>query len=117
MEGATFLEPPQADPSFLWQLFASALFLIALLELFLLASYEANFVLLSRTSLEKLAENGVARASAMLKIYEPRHRLRLMARLGEALGVITCALALLYIVSPLYASYGLPISYGLFRPF
>lgn len=117
MEGATFLEPPQADPSFLWQLFASALFLIALLELFLLASYEATFVLLSRTSLEKLAENGVARASAMLKIYEPRHRLRLMARLGEALGVITCALSLLYIVSPLYASYGLPVSYGFVTAF
>jgi len=111
------LEPPQADPTTLWQLFASVIFLIALVELFLLASYEATFVLLSRSSLEKLVENGVARASAMLKIYEPRHRLRLMARLGEALGVITCALSLLYIVHPIYASYGLPNYYGFITAF
>ncbi len=117
MKGVTFLEPPQADLSFLWQLFASSVFFAALLELFLLASYEATFVLLSRSSLEKLNENGVARASLMLRIYEPRHRLRLMARLGEALGVITCALSLLYIVRPLYVSYGLPNSYGFITAF
>ncbi|MFT5089299.1 MAG: putative hemolysin [Candidatus Latescibacterota bacterium] len=117
MKGAPFLEPPQADPTSLWQLFASVIFLIALVELFLLASYEATFVLLSRSSLEKLVENGVERASAMLKIYEPRHRLRLMARLGEALGVITCALSLLYIVGPIYTSYGLPNYYGFITAF
>ena len=106
------MEPPQADPSQLWQLVASAVFLLALLELFLLASYEATFILLSRSSLEKLVENGVPRARAMLKIYEPRHRLRLMARLGEAFGVISCSLSLLYLVHPLYAANGLSPSYS-----
>ncbi len=111
------MEPPQADPLQFWQLIASAVFLLALLELFLLASYESTFILLSRSSLEKLVENGVPRARAMLKIYEPRHRLRLMARLGEAFGVISCSLSLLYIVHPLYAANGLPPSYSLATSF
>ncbi len=111
------MEPPQADPSQWWQLAASLVFILALVELFLLASYEATFILLSRSSLERLAEGGTPRAQAMLRIYEPRHRLRLMARLGEALGVISCALSLLYLVRPLYASYGLPGYYGLITSF
>jgi len=111
------LEPPHVDPSLLWQLCASGLFFMALLELFLMASYEATFILLSRASLEKLVENGIHRARAMLGIYESRHRLRLMSRLGEALGVITGALSLLYIVRPLYASYALPEYYSIATAF
>ena len=56
--------------------------------LFLVASYEATFSVLSRSTLERLQENGISRARLMVRIYEPRHRLRLMARSGEALGVI-----------------------------
>jgi len=107
------LEPP----SYIWQLIATFLFLLSLLKLFLLSSYEATFLLLSRASLEKLTENGVTRATAMLSIYEPRHRLRLMARLGEALGFTICALTLFSIVQPLYTSNGLPDYYGILTAF
>jgi len=111
------LEPPQADPSQWWHLAASIVFILSLVELFLLASYEATFTLLSRSSLEKLVENSVPRARSMLGIYEPRHRLRLMARIGEALGVISCALSLLYLVRPLYISHGFPGYYSLITAF
>tara|TARA_Y100001978_G_scaffold83776_1_gene75163 strand:+ start:6827 stop:8188 length:1362 start_codon:yes stop_codon:yes gene_type:complete len=111
------LEPPQSDPSQWWQLAASIVFILSLVELFLLASYEATFTLLSRSSLEKLVENNVNRARSMLSIYEPRHRLQLMARIGEALGVISCTLSLLYLVRPLYISHGLPGYYSLITSF
>ena len=111
------MEPPQSDPSQWWHLAASIIFILSLVELFLLASYEATFTLLSRSSLEKLVENNVNRARSMLSIYETRHRLRLMARTGEALGVISCALSLLYLVRPLYLSHGLPGYYSLITSF
>ena len=111
------MEPPQSDPSQWWHLAASIVFILSLVELFLLASYEATFTLLSRSSLEKLVENNVNRAQSMLSIYEPRHRLRLMTRIGEALGVISCALSLLYLVRPLYLSHGLPGYYSLITSF
>ena len=111
------MEPPQSDPSQWWHLAASVVFILSLVELFLLASYEATFTLLSRSSLEKLVENNVNRARSMLGIYEPRHRLQLMARIGEALGVISCTLSLLYLVRPLYISHGLPGYYSLITSF
>ena len=111
------MEPPQSDPSQWWHLAASIIFILSLVELFLLASYEATFTFLSRSSLEKLVENNVNRARSMLSIYETRHRLRLMARTGEALGVISCALSLLYLVRPLYLSHGLPGYYSLITSF
>lgn len=104
-------------PSYIWQLIACVLFLISLLKLFLLSSYEATFLLLSRSSLEKLTENGVTRATAMLSIYEPRHRLRMMARLGEGIGFTLCSLTLFSIVQPLYAARGLPDYYGILTAF
>ena len=61
---------------------------ISLVWLFLVASYETTFAILSKSVLEKMAESSVSHARAMLRIYEPRLRLRLMTRLGEAIGVI-----------------------------
>ena len=78
------LEPPQ---------FAElALTILSSAALFILASYEATFSVLSRSYLERLREANVPRAELMWKIHEPRHRLHLMARLGH--GFCTAALAL-----------------------
>ena len=72
--------------------------LIASLALFVLASYEATFTILSRSALERMQENAVPRASRMLGIYEPRHRLHLMYRTGQALGAIVVTLSLYLVV-------------------
>ncbi len=82
------MEPPQV--------IALGIFILSVLELFLVASYEATFAVLSRSNLEKMQGNGTERAHLMVRIYESRHRLRLMARAGEALGVITLTLALFF---------------------
>jgi CBS domain containing-hemolysin-like protein len=82
------LEPP---------LFASLLIaLLSLAALVLLSSYEATFGVLSRSTLEKMHENQVRRAGLMLRLYEPRHRLFLLARLGQALSTIGLSAALLW---------------------
>ncbi len=62
--------------------------LLAAVFVFLVSSYEATFAVLSRSALEKMNEAGIKHAALMLKIYEPRHRLRLLARIGEALGIV-----------------------------
>lgn len=81
------MEPP---------LFASLLVaLVSLAGLLLLASYEATFAVLSRSALEKMQENQVRHAGLMLRIYEPRHRLFLLARLGQALGTLALGASLL----------------------
>lgn len=64
------------------------------LALFLIPSYEATFAVLTRSALEKMQENGVPRAGVMLRIYQPRHRLYLLARLGQALGGVALTLSL-----------------------
>ena len=64
------LEPPQLAELLLTVLSAAALFI--------LASYEATFSVLSRSYLERIREASVARAALMWKIHEPRHRLQLM---------------------------------------
>ncbi len=79
------------EPPLLVSLVTAALALIALL---LLSSYEATFAVLSRSALEKMQENQVRRAGLMLRIYEPRHRLFLLARLGQAFATIFLALGL-----------------------
>jgi putative hemolysin len=61
--------------------------------LVLTASYEATFLVLPRSTLEKLVESRVRNAAPMLRVYEPRHRLRLMGHLGVCLGVIGLTLA------------------------
>ena len=93
-----FLEPPQ-----LAQL---AIFIIASLFEFVLASYEATFIYLSRSSLERLRDAGVSRADLMLNIHEPRHRLHSMARMGQTLGAVIVTLSALsfikaFLLSPL----------------
>ena len=80
---------------------------ISLVWLFLVASYETTFAILSKSVLEKMAESGVSHARAMLRIYEPRLRLRLMTRLGEAIGVTVLALALFFLVETLLLPYAL----------
>lgn len=79
------------EPPLLASLLVAVLALVALL---LLSSYEATFAVLSRSALEKMRENQVRRAGLMLRIYEPRHRLFLLARLGQALATIALTLAL-----------------------
>ena len=98
------MEPPQL----------TAIFFTALstLVLFLFASYEATFTVLSRSSLERLAENDVTRARIMLRIYEPRHRLRLLARQGASLGVIGLTLSLFFFFRSILNGYQLPESYS-----
>jgi CBS domain containing-hemolysin-like protein len=68
--------------------------LAAVFELFLVASYEATFTIVSRSVLERLAEDGTPRAHWMVRVYEPRHRVRLMGRVGAAMGIMGLALAL-----------------------
>ena len=58
--------------------------LVSSLALFLIASYEATFSVMSRSYLERLRDNGVPRAAWMLRIHAPRHRLHLMAQSAGA---------------------------------
>ena len=99
------MEPPQFA--------AISVFILSILGLSLMAAYEATFTVLSRSSLEKLDENGVARIRPMLRIYEPRHRLRLMARLGAALGTIGLSLSLFFITRSIFRGYQLPEQYSI----
>lgn len=99
------MEPPQVDLSSVAS--AALVGAISLGWLFLVASYEATFAILSKSVLEKMAENGVSHARTMLRIYEPRLRLRLMTRLGETIGVTVLALALFFLVQALLVPYAL----------
>lgn len=99
------MEPPQVDLSSVAS--AALVGAISLGWLFLVASYEATFAILSKSVLEKMAENGVSHARTMLRIYEPRLRLRLMTRLGETIGVTVLTLALFFLVQALLAPYAL----------
>lgn len=99
------MEPPQVDLSSVAS--AALVGAISLGWLFLVASYEATFAVLSKSVLEKMAENGVSHARTMLRIYEPRLRLRLMTRLGETIGVTVLALALFFLVQALLVPYAL----------
>ena len=101
------MEPPQVDLSSV--AYAALVGAISLVWLFLVASYETTFAILSKSVLEKMAESGVSHARAMLRIYEPRLRLRLMARLGEAIGITILALALFFLAQALLLPYALPI--------
>ena len=99
------MEPPQVDVSSV--AYAALVGAISLVWLFLVASYEATFAILSKSGLEKMAENGVSHVRTMLRIYEPRLRLRLMTRLGETIGVTVLALALFFLVEALLLPYAL----------
>ena len=85
------LEPPQLAELLLTVLSSAALFI--------LASYEATFSVLSRSYLERMKEASLARAALMWKIYEPRHRLQLMARLGQGFFSSALALSLFFFLS------------------
>ena len=100
------MEPPQVDLTQV--IFAALAGTISLASLFLVASYEATFTILSKSALEKLAELGLARAQAMLRIYEPHQRLRLMVRLGESIGTTALTLTLYFLLGALAAPYALP---------
>lgn len=92
-----FLEPPQ--------LIASICALVSAAALLLAASYEATFAVLSRSTLEKLAENGTLHGSLMLRVYEPRQRLRLMTRIGTAAGIVGLSLSAMHLVDALFQPY------------
>lgn len=98
------MEPPQVDLSLV--AYAALVGTISLVWLFVVASYETTFAISSKSVLEKMAESGASHTQAMLRIYEPRLRLRLMARLGEAIGIIVLALSLFFLAQALtLASY------------
>ena len=69
-----------------------ALTILSSAALFVLASYEATFGVLPRSTLERMRDTGVPRAALMLSVHEPRHRLLLISRLGQ--GFCTAALTL-----------------------
>ncbi|MEW6753498.1 MAG: hemolysin family protein [Candidatus Latescibacterota bacterium] len=77
--------------------------LASLVGLFVSASYEATFAVLSRSALERLVESGARRARALLRVYEPRHRLRLLARLGAAVGMVGLSFSLYSLARSLQA--------------
>jgi CBS domain containing-hemolysin-like protein len=103
------LEPPQ--------LFELLLTLLSSAALFILASYEATFSVLSRSNLERMKETGTPRALLMWQIYEPRHRLHLMARLGQGFCAAALALALFFLlrayVDARYATLGVTAAVSL----
>ena len=100
------MEPPHVDLSS--AAYAVLVGAISLLWLFLVASYETTFAILSKSVLEKMAESGVSHARPMLRIYEPRLRLRLMIRLGETIGVTGLAFSLFFLADALLLPYALP---------
>ena len=104
------MEPPQVD--LIQIIYAALAGTLSLTWLFLVASYEATFTIISKSSLEKLAEGGLARVRTMLRIYEPHQRLRPMVRLGESIGTTTLALALYVLLGALAAPYALPAAYA-----
>ena len=69
--------------------------IVATLAVFILASYEATFTALPRSTLEKMVEAQVPRAHLMLRIHEPRHRLHLMGRMGQSLGAVAASITFL----------------------
>ena len=100
------MEPPPVDLSS--AAYAALVSAISLLWLFLVASYETTFAILSKSVLEKMAESGVSHARTMLRIYESRLRLRLMTRLGETIGGTVLAFSLFFFANALLLPYALP---------
>ena len=90
------MEPPQIAELFIC--------LVSSIGLFVLASYEATFAVLSRSALERMHENGIIHADRMLEIHEPRHRLHLMHRTGQSLGAIVVTLSVYFLVRTYLAS-------------
>ena len=90
------MEPPS--------LILIAIFIVASVFEFALASYAATFTFLSRSSLERLRDSNVTRAEPMLSIHEPRHRLHSMARIGHVLGAVVMTLSFIFLIQPLLLS-------------
>ncbi len=84
------MEPPQIAEL--------ALTILSSAALFVLASYEATFGVLSRSSLEKMRDAGVPRAPLMLRVHEPRHRLLLISRLGQGFCAAVLTLSLYFLL-------------------
>ena len=84
------MEPPQVAELVLTILSCAALFV--------LASYEATFGVLPRSSLERMREARVPRAALMLRVHEPRHRLLLISRLGQGFCAAALTLSLYFLL-------------------
>ena len=86
------MEPPQ---------FAElALIILSSAALYVLASYEATFGVLPRSSLERMRDNGMPRAALLLGVHEPRHRLLLISRLGQGFCAAVLTLSLYLLLRP-----------------
>ena len=75
-----------------------ALTILSSAALFVLASYEATFGVLPRSSLERMRDAGVPRAELMLRVHEPRHRLLLISRLGQGFCAAALTLSLFFLL-------------------
>ena len=75
-----------------------ALTILSSAALFVLASYEATFGVLPRSSLERMRDAGVPRADLMLRVHEPRHRLLLISRLGQGFCAAALTLSLFFLL-------------------
>jgi putative hemolysin len=88
------LEPPQAA--------ALATVILTSSALFVLASYEATYAVLSRSFLERMQENNVPRANILLRVYAPRHHLLLMTRIGLLLATVFLTLGFFHLLHPFF---------------
>ena len=72
----------------------------------LLSRIEATFLLSSRSTLEKLADERVKGAVRMLKVYRPRERLRPMILIGKHVASVAATIFLVMLAVDLVVPYG-----------
>ena len=77
----------------------------------LLSRIEATFLLSSRSTLEKLADEGVKGAVRMLKVYRPRERLRPMILIGKHVASVAATIFLVMLAVDFVTPYGVSESY------
>ena len=78
-----------------------AVFIVALISVRLLTNLEMTFSFLSRSSLERMEEDGVKYAEKMLKIYQPRGKVHLTVSVGKAISTAAATVSLVLLTSAL----------------
>lgn len=93
------------------------IFLLMLLVTGVLSSAELAFSSLSRSSLEKLRDDGVKGAQWILRIYRPKRKAQLMVAIGRGIALVVATLTAMHWVSEnklgLSYSLGLTIAGGM----
>jgi len=77
----------------------------------LLSRTETVFSLTSRSTLEKLADEGVRSAARMLRVYRPRERLHLTILIGKCVAGVAATIFLVMLAGDLAAPYDVPEPY------